>query len=610
MTRVNPSDPTKIAQDPLRPGQNFRGYEILEVLGRGGMGVVYLAKQTALDRLVALKILPPDKAAFADFGARFEREAKALAALAHPNIVGIHDFGKENGLYFFVMEYVEGRTLRGLKLAPDEAMPVFAQICDALEYAHARGVVHRDIKPENILLDGTRRVRIADFGLAKLAGPGEDARLTTSGIAMGTAHYMPPEQMGDSSLVDARADIYSTGVLLYELVTGKLPVGAYESTTLPRLDSAILKALAQKPDDRYTTVTEFKTAVRDALAPAPQPTAKERSPLFVVLPIFGVILTLAFILFLYVARDRPKPNPEPVAEKKKEPPKFELGGPQVFEAHSLPVTSVAFHPKASAVATGSADTEVRIFDLQGAKRPRVFTEPTALISAIAYSPNGAALACCGADLKIWFWSLPEGKAQSYSGKTRALAIAFHPDRPLFAACLDDDTLRILDPGTLMETFGFDAKMKMHAVAFRGEIVFAGCEDGVVRGWEYRTSKPTHALEGLAKPVRTLVLSNDRVIAAGDDATIAVWDWKSGALVRKIENVGARVWSVAVTPDGAIVAAGCADPTLRVWNLETGEKLGEYSGHVKEIRSVAFSPDGKILASGSGDRSLRLWEVRR
>src|SRR5688572_9538148 len=196
--------------------RHFPMFEILETLGQGGMGVVYKAKQRSLDRVVALKVMPPEAAREAGFSDRFTREARTLARLQHPNIVGVHDFGVSDGLYYLVMEYVDGANLREAmrdgKLTPRQALAVVPQVCDALQYAHDQGVVHRDVKPENILLDRSGRVRIADFGLAKIVlRTPVDVTITRAGQVMGTLHYMAPEQYRSPDSVDHRADIYSLG---------------------------------------------------------------------------------------------------------------------------------------------------------------------------------------------------------------------------------------------------------------------------------------------------------------------------------------------------------------------------------------------------------------
>jgi serine/threonine protein kinase len=218
--------------DAAEVARRLPQFEILELLGRGGMGVVYKARQIQLDRIVALKILPPQDAASAGFIERFRREARSLGKLAHPNIVNVHDFGETNGLYYFVMEFVDGVNLRemirGQRLTSAEALAVVPKICDALQFAHEEGIVHRDIKPENILIDKKGRVKIADFGLAKLLGREEtDPRLTVSGATLGTPRYMAPEQAEKPGSVDHRADIYSLGVVFYEMLTGELPMGRF-----------------------------------------------------------------------------------------------------------------------------------------------------------------------------------------------------------------------------------------------------------------------------------------------------------------------------------------------------------------------------------------------
>ncbi len=217
---------------PLKPGETFRGLGIVELLGRGGMGVVYKARQAGLDRFVALKILPRKLASDPEFRERFGREAKLLAGLHHPNLLAVHDSGIEGDLVYLVMEYVDGLTLRDLlrrgRPTPAEATAFVRQLCDALEYAHQEGIVHRDIKPENILIDRKGRLKVAHFGIAKLVGLARpEPSLTQAHLAVGTPHYMAPEQWEKPREVDHRADIYALGVVFYELLTGELPIGRF-----------------------------------------------------------------------------------------------------------------------------------------------------------------------------------------------------------------------------------------------------------------------------------------------------------------------------------------------------------------------------------------------
>jgi predicted Ser/Thr protein kinase len=249
----------------------FPQLEILGFIGKGGMGAVYKARQPALERLVALKILPPTVAGAAGFAERFNREARALARLVHPNIVAVHDFGQAGGLHYLIMEFVDGANLREVeragRLAPAQALAIVPQICEALQFAHNEGIVHRDIKPENILLDKKGRVKITDFGIAKMIGQTEGkASLTGAKDVVGTPHYMAPEQIEHAALVDHRADIFSLGVVFYEMLTGELPLGKFQPPSQivqvdVRLDEVVLHALEKEPGRRYQQASKVKTDV-------------------------------------------------------------------------------------------------------------------------------------------------------------------------------------------------------------------------------------------------------------------------------------------------------------------------------------------------------------
>ncbi|MBI3181370.1 MAG: serine/threonine protein kinase [Myxococcales bacterium] len=254
------------------------GYELIEVLGRGGMGEVWRARQVSLGREVAVKLLPQKLARDPEFVARFEKEATALAALSHPNIIQIIDRGGAGDHYYFVMEYVEGRSLRDLissgRPPPQDALGVVAQICRAIDYAHEKHIIHRDLKPENILLDERGHVKVADFGLAGIRGPQSKLELTATSVAMGTVNYMAPEQRKDAKHVDGRADLYSLGVILYELLAGEVPIGRFKlpSEKVPgldsRLDAIVARALEADPEARYQRASEIGAALEEVAGSA------------------------------------------------------------------------------------------------------------------------------------------------------------------------------------------------------------------------------------------------------------------------------------------------------------------------------------------------------
>jgi predicted Ser/Thr protein kinase len=248
---------------------HFPELEIRELVAQGGMGCVYRARQKSLERDVALKILTvgTDDPSFAG---RFEREARTLAGLSHPGIVSVFEFGQRGPWAFLVMEFVEGASLRQMMRAktvgPRESLSIVTQICDALQFAHDKGVVHRDIKPENVLVTRDGRVKVLDFGLAKLVRGPPMTNLTQAHQVMGTPHYMAPEQWERPASVDHRADIYALGVVFYELLTGELPMGRFAPPSHKvaidvRLDEVVLRSLEREPDRRFQHASQMKDTV-------------------------------------------------------------------------------------------------------------------------------------------------------------------------------------------------------------------------------------------------------------------------------------------------------------------------------------------------------------
>ena len=320
---AGPAAPSLAELQPL-----FPDYQLETLIGRGGMGIVYRARHHKLDRPVALKLLLPDLVGDPQFVERFEREAKALAKLDHPGIVRIHDFGTASAFCFLVMEFVDGATLRDLlaagNLSPADVLGMAPQLCDALQYAHEHRIVHRDIKPENILVDGEGRVRLADFGLAKLMGQDSAALgLTRTRQGLGTPHYMAPEQVHAANQVDHRADLYSLGVVLYEMLTGELPIGRFQPPSAKaadarRFDPVVMKSLENDPALRYQNASDVKRDVqatgpggdapRSASAPTGTNTPNERPAARPTLPwhawlCTSIILLATFMTWAHIETD-------------------------------------------------------------------------------------------------------------------------------------------------------------------------------------------------------------------------------------------------------------------------------------------------------------------
>src|SRR4051812_6364097 len=278
-------------------------YEISEEIGRGGMGVVFRGRDIRLRRAVAIKLLPPELAFREEVRTRFLREAQTAAQLSHPNVVPIYSVDEVNGLVFFVMALVDGESLGAYlkreRRAPLEfARRVLRDVADALAYAHARSIVHRDIKPDNILMDRvTGRTLVSDFGIARAAEG--DSRLTVTGIAVGTPAYMSPEQATGERDIDGRSDLYSLGVVGYQMVTGELPFSATNTPSMllkhmndvprpprelrgdlpPGLAHGIERALAKKPADRWPDAAAFRDALSDDRPRAPSPSAAAPRPI-------------------------------------------------------------------------------------------------------------------------------------------------------------------------------------------------------------------------------------------------------------------------------------------------------------------------------------------
>ncbi len=251
-----------VAPDPADLAPLFPGYEIQGLIATGGMGAVYCAVQKSLDRTVALKILPIEFSKDAAFCAGFEAEAKAMARLNHPNLIGVYDFGEMNGMLYIIMEFVPGKSIYhsayGLAIAQEEVIRLVTCICEGLAHAHESGIIHRDIKPSNILLDLNAQPKIGDFGLARPI----ERKVEEGEEIFGTPHYTAPEVVNDPHSVDCRADIFSVGVLLHELLTGRLPASdPRPASTIvrcdPRFDTIVRRATQPLAAGRYSSAKEI-----------------------------------------------------------------------------------------------------------------------------------------------------------------------------------------------------------------------------------------------------------------------------------------------------------------------------------------------------------------
>lgn len=296
---------------PEEIGEYFDDLEVLELLGAGGMGAVYKARQTKLDRTVALKILSRELASDSAFQERFDREARLLARLHHPNIVTIFETGTKGPFAYLIMEFVDGQNLReameGERMKPAAALTLVRDICEPLKFAHEQGILHRDIKPENILISSRGEVKIADFGIGKLVGDAdaEKSALTGDNAVLGSLRYMSPEQIDSPADVDQRADIYSLGLVLYELLTGQVPMGRFEppsksSSVESVADEIVMQALERDLRARIPTMAELQLRLEELTSTTGPGTVIDRSRLGTHAAICtGISLALALICIAY-----------------------------------------------------------------------------------------------------------------------------------------------------------------------------------------------------------------------------------------------------------------------------------------------------------------------
>lgn len=301
-------DPRKLA--PLMPD-----FEFQNLLGRGGMGVVYRVRQSRLNRVAALKVLPPERASDPAFVERFFREAQALAQLSHPNIVNVYDMGQRGPYLYILMEYIDGENLRDhirtRRLEPAEALRIMMELCSAVEYAHNRGIVHRDIKPENVLITAGSQVKLLDFGLVKLACHSDISQftLTEINLRMGTPSYMAPEQTVGGPELDHRVDIYALGVLLYESLTGELPVLDYTPPSRrvsvdSRIDRVVHHAVRESPAERYQRASDMRREIEHIVR-----TPKRKLIIVGALVLALVLCAVSGFLWHQAATANPAPPP-------------------------------------------------------------------------------------------------------------------------------------------------------------------------------------------------------------------------------------------------------------------------------------------------------------
>lgn len=587
-------------------------YEILALVGRGGMGTVYRARDPILDRIVALKTMFKDVLSEHGMRDRFLREARSAARLQHPNIVTIFEFGEVDETPFIAMEFLEGDDLNDAVAKgrlPDlpSKLNVLAQVCDGLAYAHAHGVIHRDVKPSNVTILPTGAVKLVDFGIARLEG---GTLATRTGEVLGTPAYMAPEQFAGEK-VDHRVDEWATGVILYELVTGKRP---FAGNTVPSLIFQILhnppppldaglgvvasgvagileKALAKDPEQRFRDLTAMGQALRDV---ATGTARLERVP----------------------ASDAV----ELLAEPLRTPGQAEPGLARLPAPAGARLPSRPFPVRAPTPGPRTPTTRQMAYVEDGA-----FGEPRR-VQTMLLSPDESVLVVGGTDGSIRLWDLEarmkvetlRNRVHMRSGHgSLTTALAISEDGALLASGHLDGAVYLWEVATGLELdvkLGHDGAVGGVGLPPGGRLLVTGGADEAIKFWDLPAAlarDPRRVLRRQPDAVLCLAIAKmgKLVVTGHTNRSLRVHDTADQRLVATLHGHHAPLSALAVSPIGPVVASGARDGAIRIHHLDSRELVGAYQEHTRVVADLCFFPDGLRVASVAMDNVIVIWDPK-
>ena len=654
------------AQSPEKPGERIGPYKVLQQIGEGGCGVVYMAEQEVpVRRRVALKVIKPGMDT-RQVVARFEAERQALALMEHPNIARVFDGGTtESGRLYFVMELVCGIKITDFcdqnQFSTRQRLDLFLLVCQAIQHAHQKGVIHRDIKPSNVLvteLDGEPVPKVIDFGIAKATG---QERLTDKTLFtafnhfMGTPAYMSPEQAGMGKLdVDTRSDIYSLGVLLYELLTGNAPFSASElnNSGMDEICRIIKEKEPPRPSTRVTKLAQLQlTEVARArrIEPAKLPGLLRRDLDWIVMRClekdrkrrYETVTGLAMDVKRYLANEPIVARPATAFyrfQKDLKRNKLAYAATAAVLASLVVGLGIAIWMYARerqahkmAVAAEHEQRELREA-AETAQAEEAQQRRRAEAEAYAANMNLAQQAWEHADvMKVrqlleatasnpsrgfewYYWQRQiHLNLQTFHGHTAAInSVAFFRDGQRIVTASNDRTTKVWEASTGKELFtlkGHGDFVMCVAVSPDGQRIVTGSQDRKAIVWDAASGKELLTFNGHRTSVYSVAISPDgRRVATGTyDGTTVIWDMASGKELLRIEGHAGSIWSVAFSPDGQKLLTANMDGTAKQWDAATGEELTSFKGRLKQLTSVGDLPDGRWIA-GAGNHGTEVWEA--